>query len=150
MNVGGLAGNNNVTLSVSFTNNQYQLLVQDSVNGGSTLGQEYLLSSVDSVNMNLGAGDDTLNCVGLFDTSSRNLPVYLAMGGGFNTAKLGGSDTFETFTVDTVVTSISFAGVRTANFYILNAPQRLELHGAFGGGNTFNIDSQNNSSVISR
>src|SRR5206468_2855024 len=70
VNVGGLAGNNNITLSISFTNNQYQLLVQDSINGGATVGQEYLLSNVDGVNVNLGAGDDTLNCVGLFDANN--------------------------------------------------------------------------------
>ena len=148
MSVGGFAGNNNVTLSTTQFNNQYQLLVQDSVNGGPTSSQMFLLSTVDSVNVNLGSGDDTLNWDGLFKADNvTDIPVYTAMGGGFDTLNLGGGSTFGTFNVGSIITSINFAGARISNLWNFDA-ERLELHGNNGGSDTFNINSQNTDSTI--
>ena len=127
--VGGFAGNNNVTLSVGFSNNQYQLLVQDSLNGGPTSSQMFLLSTVDSVSIGLGAGDDTLNSEGLIEPlGGRNIPIYLSMGGGFDTLKLGGGSSFENFNVASNVIGVTYAGNRTATFWNFDA-ERVELHG---------------------
>ena len=61
-------------------------------------------------------GDDTLNCVGLFkqDANSTNIPVYSTLGGGFDTLKIGGGSTFETFNVGQVITVLVTGSNRTA------------------------------------
>ncbi len=145
--VRGLAGNNNVTLSESY-GIQNRLIVEDSLNGGPTSSQMFLLSGVDSVSVNLGGGDDTLNWTGLVKGDFvTDIPVYTSMGGGFDTLKLGGGSTYETFNVGEILTELNFAGVRTSTLWNFDA-ERVELHGTNGGSDTFNINAQNNYSTI--
>ncbi len=143
VNVGGFAGNNNVTLSASGNT----LTVQDSINGGPTSTQTFTLSLVDSVHVNLGSGDDKLNCVGLTKADNSALPVYIFMGGGFDTLNLGGGGTFLTFTVNATVIDVSFAGVRSAQFWNYDA-ERVEIHGTTSDNDLFNINSLNNYSNV--
>lgn len=141
--VGGFAGNNNVTLSASGGT----LTVQDSINGGPISTQTFTLSLVDSVHVNLGSGDDKLNCVGLSNANNSALPVYILMGGGFDTLNLGGGSTFLTFTVNAIVIDVSFAGVRSAQFWNFDA-ERVEIHGTTSDSDLFNINSLNNYSNV--
>ncbi len=142
--VGGLGGNNNVTLSTSGNT----LIVQDSLNGGATATQNFVLSAVDSVSVDLGGGDDKLNCVGLNKAGGSALPVFIFMGGGFDTLNLGGGSTFLTFTVNTTVIDVSFAnGVRFAQFWNYDA-ERVEIHGTTSSSDVFNINSLNSYSDI--
>ena len=135
--VNGLGGNNNITLSTSGNT----LIVQDSLNGGSTATQNFTLSAVDSVTVSLGGGDDKLNCIGLTNANNSALPVYTTMGGGFDTLNLGGGGTFLTFTVNSSQIDVSFAnGVRFAQFWNFDA-ERVELHGTTSSSDLFNINS---------
>ena len=129
MTVNGFGGNNNITISQSGNT----LTVQDSLNGGATATQNFTLSAVDSISVNLGGGDDTLNSIGINKADGSALPIDASnMGGGFNTLKLGGGSTFMTFDVSTSEIDVSFAnGVRHAQFYNFDA-QRVELHGSSG------------------
>src|SRR5205814_9853925 len=138
------AGNNNVTLSSDGTT----WTVQDSVNGGSTAMQTFTLSLVDSVNVNLGSGDDKLNCIGLSKANNTALPVFIFMGGGFDTLNLGGGGTFVAFTVNTTVIDVSYAnGVRFAQFWNYDA-ERVEIHGTTSDSDLFNINSLNSYSNV--
>lgn len=137
VNVGGFAGNNNVTISASGNT----LTIQDSVNGGATATQTFTLSAVDSVNVHLGAGDDRLNCVGISKADTSALPLFIFMGGGFDTLNLGGGSTFLTFDVGAITMDVSFAGgVRRAQFWNYDA-ERIEIHGTSSDNDRFNINS---------
>ena len=136
--VNGFGGNNNITISQSGNT----LTVQDSLNGGATATQNFTLSAVDNISVNLGGGDDTLNSIGINKADGSALPIDASnMGGGFNTLKLGGGSTFMTYDVSTSEIDVSFAnGVRHAQFYNFDA-QRVELHGSSGDQDQFNIHS---------
>jgi hypothetical protein len=142
--VHGLGGNNNITMFTSGNT----LTVQDSLNGGSTATQNFTLSAVDSVSVSLGGGDDKLNCIGLTKADSSALPVYISMGGGFDTLNLGGGGTFLTFTVNEIEIDVSYAnGVRFAQFWNFDA-ERVEIHGTTSDSDLFNINSLNSYSNI--
>jgi hypothetical protein len=148
VSVGGFAGNNNITLTVSYNGSQSQLVVQDSVNGGSTFTRTFLLSLVDSISIHLGAGDDRVNWDGLFKADfATDIPVYTSMGGGFDTLNLGGGSTFHTFNVGTIITEVTYGGSRISTFWNFDA-ERLELHGNSAGNDLFNINAQNSYSTI--
>ena len=135
--VNGLGGNNNITIS----QNGNTLIVQDSLNGGSTATQNFTLSAVDSVTVSLGGGDDKLNSIGINKADGSALPIYISMGGGFDTLNLGGGSTFGTFDVNGLTIDVSYAnGIRHGQFLNFDA-ERVELHASAGSSNVFNINS---------
>ncbi len=144
VSVGGFVGNNNITI---FTNGVNTLTVQDSLDGGPTSTLNFTLSAVDSISVNLGSGNDTLNWNGLFKGDNvTDIPVYVSMGGGTDTLKLGGDSTFLTFDVGSIIIGCTYAGVRTSNIWNFDADV-VQLYGT-SSTDTFNINSQNQFSSI--
>ncbi len=116
VNIGGFDGNNNITISVvaSSPTNQFdpgQLLITDSVNGGTTQSNSFSMSGMNLIYITLGGGNDpvTINPTAALNGQSFHPGVQFDGGGGSNALILSkGSAASADFSVNSSV-EISFA-----------------------------------------